>query len=261
MTPHVTDSRAGFTLVELILVIALIGVLAGLLLPTLGRARAVAQDTVSLSNLRSHAQNLAAYAGDWNDYVPAITHPRATLSVIRGGGEVHTAPYFHAAYLWNVALCDAYYEGQARHASFEHPGFKIVDATWNSYLLTASYMADTGYWAAETRLSDASQLGHSRLSRTLFASQKVLLTEWHPRFGLAFVRSDETPEWPKGACVCGWQRQPIEARTSDPTLPPRGWRRTAGVLIDRGLWHAHRPRLARARPAVGRGIPTSRDAN
>ncbi len=198
MTPHVTESRAGFTLVELILVVALIGVLAGLLLPTLGRARAVAQDTVSLSNLRSHAQNLAAYAGDWDDYVPAITHPRATLSVIRGGGEVHTVPYFHAAYLWNIALCDAYYEGQARHASFEHPGFKIVDATWNSYLLTASYMADTGYWAAETRLSDASQLGHSRLSRTLFASQKVLLTEWHPRFGLAFVRSDETPEWPMG---------------------------------------------------------------
>lgn len=181
----------GFTLVETLLVVALIGILVSLPLPSLGRVKASVQDAVSLSNMRSHAQVLAAYAGDWSDYVPAITHPRATLSVIRGGGEVYTVPYFHAAYLWNVALADAYYDGQARHRSFEHPGFRQVETTFNSYLLTASYMADPGYWNAQTRLSDGSQLGHSRLSHTVLASQKVVLTEWHPRFGLPLVRSDE----------------------------------------------------------------------
>lgn len=192
------NRRAGFTLVEMILVIALIGVLVALLLPTLGRTRAIAQDAGSLANLRSHAQNLTAYAGDWNDYVPAITHPRATVSVVRGGGEVHTVPYFHAAYLWNVALSDAYYEGQARHPSFQHPSVQEAAGTWNNYLLTAAYMAGPEYWATETRLSDVSQLGHSRLSHTVFASHKALLTEWHPRFGLAFVRSDELGNWPMG---------------------------------------------------------------
>lgn len=202
MRLHVRNGRVhhvrGFTLIETLLVVALFGILVSLLLPSLGRAKAGAQDAVSLSNMRSHAQVLAAYAGDWNDYVPAITYPRATLSVIRGGGEVHTVPYFHAAYLWNIALADAYYEGQARLPSFEHPGFREVETTFNSYLLTASYMADPAYWNAQTRLNDGSQLGHSRLSHTVFASSKVLLTEWHPRDGLPFVRSDEHADWLMG---------------------------------------------------------------
>lgn len=50
-TPHATR-RAAFTLVELLVVIAVIGILAAMLLPVLGKTKATAQRTACVNNLR-----------------------------------------------------------------------------------------------------------------------------------------------------------------------------------------------------------------
>ncbi len=58
---NVGVGRAGFTLIELMVVITTVSTLLGLLLPALSRAAAGARDTKCLSNLSQIARAVAAY--------------------------------------------------------------------------------------------------------------------------------------------------------------------------------------------------------
>ncbi|MGQ9525573.1 MAG: DUF1559 family PulG-like putative transporter [Armatimonadota bacterium] len=62
--------KAGFTLVELITVIAVIAVLAGILLPVLASARASARNSVCTSNLHQLGVAFQAYVQDYDDLLP-----------------------------------------------------------------------------------------------------------------------------------------------------------------------------------------------
>ena len=65
-------SRFGFTLVELLVVIAIIAILAVLLLPVLGRARESARATACLSNLHQIGIALQIYVSDNNNKLPVM---------------------------------------------------------------------------------------------------------------------------------------------------------------------------------------------
>lgn len=60
----------GYTLVELLVAIAIIAVLMGLLLPALGRTREAARQSVCLSNQRQIGVALNAYAAAFKDIIP-----------------------------------------------------------------------------------------------------------------------------------------------------------------------------------------------
>jgi prepilin-type N-terminal cleavage/methylation domain-containing protein len=75
--------KQAFTLLELLVVMAIIAILAALLLPVLGSAKAKAQRMVSLNNLKQLAAAWAMYCGDNEGKLPSCvpSHPSSQTNL------------------------------------------------------------------------------------------------------------------------------------------------------------------------------------
>ncbi len=71
-------SNNAFTLVELLVVVAIIALLVSILLPSLGRAKDLTRETICLTRLGGQMRAVFMYATDNNDFIP--TGPEDPLS-------------------------------------------------------------------------------------------------------------------------------------------------------------------------------------
>ncbi len=67
--------RKGFTLIDLLVVVAIIAILAAMLLPALSKARERARQAVCMSNLKQIGLAIFMYTNDYDGYIPLATFP------------------------------------------------------------------------------------------------------------------------------------------------------------------------------------------
>ena len=95
------NPREGFTLVELLTVIAIIGVLAAILIPVVGKVRENAQRASDLANIRSIGQAALVYAQEHNGSLPGTNLPATagTTGFVPVGTAATSTLYSYAAAL------------------------------------------------------------------------------------------------------------------------------------------------------------------
>jgi len=107
MPALVSRKSRGFTLVELLVVIAIIAILAALLLPALSSAKDSAHSARCQSNLRQMGLALTMYVGDFQHY-PVTSFP-VEPGFSRGGvWHDRLQPYLSSKWTDGIFLCPAY---------------------------------------------------------------------------------------------------------------------------------------------------------
>ncbi len=117
--------RRGLTLVEILVVIAIIALLMGVLLPALKNARRTAKEVLSLANLRSNSQMQAAYQSDIRG---CFYNPFAI-----GGIPCTNVPHGDSSWIWVPNMrCDRGWDyGQPDSSS----GTETFGYHWIAHLL------------------------------------------------------------------------------------------------------------------------------
>ena len=99
-------SRTGFTLLEVIVVIAIIAVLIGMIVPAVARARVIAKQLKCATELRQIGQAVAMYRDDNNDQAPFLGEiPNKDAKYIVPTPEQSLGSYLEND--WKVFLCPA----------------------------------------------------------------------------------------------------------------------------------------------------------
>ncbi len=100
----------GFTLIELMIVIAIIAILAAILIPNFIRARAEAQYSACVSNEKNVATALQMYSTDWNGVYP---DQGASTTINSSFGSTYS---FTPTYMQNIPTCPT---NQSNYLYFE----------------------------------------------------------------------------------------------------------------------------------------------
>lgn len=113
--------QTGFTLVELLVVVAIVGILSALLLPALSRAKAHAQSTVCKNHMRQMGQALQMYVHENGGKYPYYLGPPGPAYGDAAGSEGRALGLVY----WSSKLFP-YYPATWTNSGWHCPGYKGI---------------------------------------------------------------------------------------------------------------------------------------
>lgn len=149
-------NRRGISLIEVLVVIAAMGVLLAIAVPAFMSARRSGQDAVSLSNIRQCAAQIIAAAEEDNGLFPHASRPsdlvdgrgQPTVEVLFPGGGSFGFSWFAHSTAWNVIL---FARGEPMTEAWYSPiGESQRQPNYSSFLRITDYYAGHGFFTDPT---------------------------------------------------------------------------------------------------------------
>lgn len=162
----------GFTLLELLLVIAMIGILVSLIMPSFRSLRERTERTLVLSKLQGHAQAFTAYTADYKESWPYLTDPNATFSVLRSDDGGVVVRYWELYCWWHLPMSRITYRLSWRDERFRERKRDGIGAS--PFWYSPSFLADPAFFNPLAR-TGRNQWRATRVADVAFPSRKVLL--------------------------------------------------------------------------------------
>ena len=162
------EKRRGlFTLIELLIVIAIIAILAGLLLPALNSARMRANSVTCLNQLRQIGTGMINYTRDYQDYVPFCRQKWNNTAQYMDSWIVMLWPYVGNSSYGNffsdrktIFLCPAAPPEQVYQHTSQGTLYSITSYGWDTYC---------GYWTDNSQYNGF--LSESRMAKKITANK------------------------------------------------------------------------------------------
>ena len=127
-----TQRRRGFTLIELLVVVSIIAILAAMLLPALGKARAKVRTAACGGTMRNLGVGLQMYADEHRTFIP-VMEPNNNLP----WWPARLYPYIGDERMFRCSVAKGLYGANAEYANQGYPGGWSVDN--NATPLVAPY--------------------------------------------------------------------------------------------------------------------------